>query len=198
MGTAIHVRIQEQAVQSGLVAHFHGLPAIEVVLADYCDAAHRAQLEHWNFSGHIDAILITKQGTLSVLDIKSSDPKYFTTGYRRWLDKKTQGYCSQLSAYMYAFAAPDGRKATDAFIYYINRGAPEQRMLFHVPWQPARWQVDADRIERAVTALASNNLPEPEGALGPCVFCAWQSLCPGSTARKHTKRTDQLAAAAIY
>ena len=153
IGTAIHTRIQEQLVASGLAVTINGTPAIEVHLAGA------------PFSGHIDAVIRTLHGTLALVDIKSGGPREFVPGYR-YLGEKQQAWAVQVSAYMAYFTMPDGGMAREAYILHINRGDTAQRNLFRIPFQMERWEQDFERLESAQLAVGTQTLPEPK--VGAC------------------------------
>jgi len=181
IGTTIHTRLQEQLAATGLAVVLHGAPAIEVGLAEATLPDLVAERELLRFSGHIDAVIRTAQGRLSVLDIKTGDPKEFAPSYR-WLADKQQKWAVQVSSYLYYFAMPDGEQAREAYILHVNRGNTKERNLFRIPWQPERWAVDLVRLKDAVDAVAGNCLPRPEP--GACRFCAHRGLCEANTYRE--------------
>jgi hypothetical protein len=184
MGTAIHARLQEQAVQAGIVYRYPGIGhAIELKLSDCCAPEQRADMERWNLTGHIDGILRRARGDLVCWDIKTAEPKYFAPGYR-WLDDKLQGYAVQISSYLWAFATPDGERCTNGLIYLVNRGNTDERLLFELPWQPDVFRRDQKRLEAAVSAVKAKSLPAPEISSACTRFCAWQQRCLADRAER--------------
>ena len=162
IGTTIHTRIQEQLVTSGMAVTINGTPAIEV------------ELTGAPFSGHIDAVIRTKQGTIAVFDIKSGAPREFAPGYRYLADKQ-QKWAVQLSSYMAYFSLPGGERATEAYVLHINRGDTSDRNLFRIPWQPERFAADFARLSTAQTVVKAGELPPAEP--GACRFCAFRGHC---------------------
>ena len=159
-GTALHCRIQEQLVASGLAVTHQGTPAIEVVIQTPL------------LSGHIDAVIRTKAGTLAIFDLKSVAAKYMAPNYMAY---KTQGYATQVSAYMAAFAMEDGEQAREAYVLMMSRDDTSNRALLRIPWQPEVWACDVARLEAAQAAVSAGALPMAEP--GGCRFCSYRGLC---------------------
>lgn len=162
MGTAIHTRIQEQFVASGLCTP----SAIEVTV------------EQDEITGHIDSV-IALHGVDMLLDLKTTSSAYFSAGHARWLAKKLQGYAVQVHFYLTAVGRQWG--PLDGYIYLINRDDPSVRRLYHIPYQPDRWGKDVVRVRTAQRAVADGRLPTAEP--GACRFCSFRGHCPGNTYR---------------
>jgi hypothetical protein len=176
-GTALHIRIQEQLVGAKMVyAHPDGgQPAIEVSLKDVTMPEDRARLDSWTFSGHIDVVLQDDNGDLSIFDLKTGKPELFQADYE-YLPEKLQSYATQTHSYMAHFSAPDGRRATKAYVYMISRADTRVRALYRIPWQPERWVLDVARLDVASAAVQAGKLPPAEVGKD-CRFCGWRRRC---------------------
>lgn len=177
IGTAVHERIGELLVKSGMAVDYCGKPAIEVDLKCSTLPALQPLRESLKFSGHIDGVIRNGQGELGVIDIKTTSAKYMDEAYP-YLTGKQQAWAAQTTAYMHFFAMPDGEQARVAWIYQINRENTIQRKLWRIEYQPERWALDLARLQAASDAVQAGELPEPEGHLGSCRFCSFRGHCP--------------------
>lgn len=185
-GTVIHDHVQRHLLAAGLVYDYPGIgPALELSLSDCTHkllAPERALLQ---FSGHLDAILLGKNGTLTLLDIKTVASKYMAPDCT-YLAKKLQGYAVQVNAYMHFFATPDGRQVRTAVILLMSRDNPASRALYQIDYQPARAKAELERVHTARRYMEAGQLPPPEPKRGICSLCAWRSLCPEGKKREKT------------
>lgn len=174
-GTRLHENFQKHLIAAQMFYdHPEYGPGVELSLDRCCDPALEETRARLGLTGHIDGVVVTKDGSLAIWDLKSVRARDMDA---RWTADKVQHYCCQVNLYCHFFATHDGRKATQSLVLMASRDNTADRALYQVPYQPERACEELERLEAAHTAVAAGELPVPEPQRGVCKFCSHARLC---------------------
>ena len=154
-------------------------PAIELPFREFTLTGEMCQLIlELGLGGRLDAIVRQSNGQLAILDIKTIDEKYFSSGYEKYLKERQAHWSAQLQLYMHIYRTPEGQQITNGLIYLVNRSDIKEVKMFHTTYHKELMDGEIDRLRELRQAVKTNTAPTPDPSRGPCRFCNWQKACP--------------------